>query len=110
MALVEHDQSELIAEPLHVDAGAVVSRDRHRVNSKDVVANDARIVAESLVDAAMPLVHQIANGGDDQRADREFGHDGECDLGLQAKLLRALQPPDNGGCDCRDLHLGEVGA
>ena len=82
VALVENQQAELVAEPLRMDAGAVVGGDRHRPDAKDVVADDPRIVAQPLQDPAVPLVHQVAHGRDDQRARGRRGHDRQRHFGL----------------------------
>ena len=62
--------------------GAVVGGDRDGPDAEDVVADDPGVVAQAGEDAAVPLVHQVADRRDHQRAGGSLGHDREGDLGL----------------------------
>jgi len=77
MLLVEDQQPEAEARayPRHVDVGAVVRRDRDGLEIHQSVADDAGVVAQRRQDAAVPLVHQIANGRDHERGDLRPRHD-----------------------------------
>ncbi len=80
MTFVEDQQTKHLAQPLHVNAGAVVSRHRDRSHAIRVVADDPGVEAQALQDPAMPLIHQVAHRRDDQRADRRLLHDRQRDL------------------------------
>ncbi len=82
MALVEDQQAESVSEPVHVQGGAVVGGHGDRPDAGQAVAEDPGVVSQSLANAAPPLVHQIANGGDDERGDRHVGQDLQGDLRL----------------------------
>lgn len=67
VALVKDDECKPISELMHVNACAVIRRDGDRFHAIDLVADDSRILAQTMENKTMPLVHQIAHWCDDER-------------------------------------------
>ena len=86
MGLVEDHEAEAVADLLHVNVGAVVSRDRDRPHLAPPVSEHAGVEPQALPDPPLPLVHEIAERCDDEGRDAVAGDDEERDL----RLFRCL--------------------
>ncbi len=82
MALIENDQLESVPKRWHVDAGAIEGGHRDGLHIVSVVSDNTGIIAEAIEDSPLPLIHEIANRGDDERATTLIGHDAQCDFGF----------------------------
>ena len=80
--LIVNDQPITVADLLHVNPGAIVGRHRDGPDFLPTIAEHAGVEAEACANAALPLVHQVAQRGHHQGGRPMLRHQGHGDFGL----------------------------
>ena len=81
VALVEHDQAELVADEFHLQYGGIVGADGEGKDLLGPAAEHADLLVKKLLEHFGPLYHEVDGGSDDEgravdrgdAADREIG-------------------------------------